>query len=297
MGTALARVAEDRERAFEGGRVVGRDDTYVLNNPTKCLGRENSDERHNFGQFAQGDPRAKACETWRFPIIDGHYDPAEPAESYNWNEVTFVHAVPRNQGIPGSVAVVGSVAPMYQQIQMRRIPDVPYFTVTVLVPKAEVHTYQFVIDGTLQNDSINPQRTTLDNGRMWSRFYTQGCTQTLSFEPWEMVILTRLTDHILPFHTVEGQRFLTQYYASLDQASRELQYPGAYRFDDSVGVANFIDKLVAREENHLCVDYKVCLGIINRLLRQRNPYAEPRQMDRDMFVEMYQQLGSGQVPG
>jgi len=296
MGTAVA-LAEDRRRSFESGLVIAKDDTYVLNHTTKYLARENNDERHNFGQFGPGDPRAKVCETWRFPIVDGHYDTADPDESYNWNQVTFVHAVPRNQPIPTSVAVVGTFAPMYQQIQMRRIPDTPYFTTTVLVPKAEVHTYQFVIDGTLQNDPINPQRTTLDNGRVWSRFFTQGCTQTLSFEPWEMDILTRLTDHILPFHTVEGQRFLTQYYESLDQASRESQYPGAYRFDESVGVANFIDKLVAREENHHLVDYKICLGIINRLLRQRNPYTEPRQMDRDMYVEIYQQMASGQVPG
>jgi Gluconate 2-dehydrogenase subunit 3 len=297
MGTALARVSEDRERAFQSGRVITKDDTYVLNHTTKYLARENTDERHGFGQYQPGDPRAKVCEAWRFPIVDGHYDASDPAESYNWNEVTFVYAALRDQALPGEIAVVGTFAPMYAPIALRRIADMPIFTATVLVPKGEVHAYQFIVDGTLQQDPVNPQKTTLDNGREWSRFFTQGCTGTLSFESWEIDILTRLTDHILPFHTMEGQKFLSAYYESLDKASRESQYPGAYRFDESVGVANFIDKLVAREENHHLIDYKTCLGIVNRLLRQRNPYVEPKQMDRELYVEIYDQMATGQVPG
>ena len=98
MGTALVRVAEDRERAFRSGLVITTDAVYVLNHTTKFLARENADERHNFGQYAQGDPRAKVCEAWRFPVIDGHYDPSDPSESYNWNTVTFVHGARRVSG-------------------------------------------------------------------------------------------------------------------------------------------------------------------------------------------------------
>ena len=41
---------------------------------------------------------------------------------------------------------------------------------------------------------------------------------------------------------------------------------------------NFIDKILAREEAHRLVDYKICLELIDRLLRQRNPYEEPERM-------------------
>lgn len=297
MGTALVRVTEERERAFRSGRVIGKDDTYVLNHTTKYLARDNTDERHNLGQYSSGDPRARICEAWRFPIVDGHFDPADAAESYHWNQVTFVYAALRDQPLPREIAVVGTFAPIYANIPLRQIPDLPVFTATVLVPKGEVHTYRFAVDGRLQLDPVNPQKTTLDNGREWSRFFTHGCTVTLSFEPWEMDILKRLTDHILPFRTVEGRKFLSAYYDSLDKAARESQYPGAYRFDESVGVANFIDKLVAREEGHHLVDYKLCLGIVDKLLRMRNPYVEPKQVDREMYAEMYRQMASGQVPG
>jgi hypothetical protein len=296
MGTALARAAEGRERAFASGCVIVKDDIYVLNHTTKYLARDNTDERHNYGQFSAGDPRARICENWRFPVIDGHYDPVDPAESFNWNEVTFVYSFAKGTA-PQSVSVVGTFAPLYEPVELRQIPDMPFFAVTVLVPKGEVHTYRFLVDGQSQLDPVNPQRVTLDNGREWSRFFTHGCTERLSFEPWEMDILSRLTDHILPFRTREGERFLAQYYESLDRASRESQYPGAYRFDESVGIANFIDKLVAREENHHLIDYKICLGLINRLLRQRNPYVAPRNMSMDMYVELYQQMASGSIPG
>lgn len=294
MGTALARVLE---RAFESGRVVEKDDIYVLNQTAKYLARTNTDERHNFGHYPAGDPRARICEAWRFPVIDGHYYADEPLESYKWNEVTFVYRAPAGAAMPERVSVVGTFAPLYAEIPLRAIPGTPYFAITVMAPKGEVHTYRYLVDGRQELDPINPQTTSADNGRIWSRFFTQGCTERLSFEPWEMDILQRLTDHILPFRTVEGQRFLDQYYKQLDKAAKESQYPGAYRFDEGVGIANFIDKLVAREENHRLRDYKICLGVINRLLRMRNPFVEPRQMSREMFVELYEQMASGTVPG
>ena len=54
--------------------LVTRDDTYVLNYSTKYLARDNSDARHNYGQYASGDPRARIAEAWRFPIVDSYYD-------------------------------------------------------------------------------------------------------------------------------------------------------------------------------------------------------------------------------
>ena len=83
------------------------------------------------------------------------------------------------------------------------------------------------------------------------------CTEILVFEPWEVEILTRLSDHILPFRTVEGERFLEFYYNFLDREAKDTQYRQVYRFDDSVGAVNFIDKLLAKEENHHLLDYKI----------------------------------------
>ena len=57
----------------------------------------------------------------------------------------------------------------------------------------------------------------MDNGGEWSRFFTWSRTNPISFEDWETALLQRLTDHILPFRTTEGQRFLDCYYDYLDR--------------------------------------------------------------------------------
>jgi hypothetical protein len=298
MATA-SLVIQDRERSFLSGQVIPKEDLYVLNHATKYLARDNTDDRHNLGRFAAADVRARIAETWRFPIIDGHYNADDPAESYRWNEVTFVYRPwdEASQQAQLAVSVVGTFMPMYQPIPLHSVPDTPYYTVSVLAPKGELHFYKYIVNGQVIVDPINPQISVLDNGVEWSRFFTQGCTRRICFEIWEMEILMRLTDHILPFRTPDGQLFLQQYYQSLDRQSKEQRYRGAYRFDESVGVANFIDKIIAREENHHLTDYKICLGEINRLLRQRNPFVEIREMSREMYVELYDQMASGNVPG
>ena len=295
MASPAAGTSAVRAPAFISGRVITKDDIYVLNHTTKFLARDSTDARHDFGQYAAEDPRARICEAWRFPIVDGHYNAEDPEGSFRWNEVTFVYCN-TNPSIPQSVSVVGTFAPLHTSVPLSRIRETAYFAVTVLAPKGELHTYKFIVDGQLMIDPVNPQRTTLENGAEWSRFFTQGCTRRISFEPWEMDILMRFTNHILPFRTRDGQRFLDQYFAKLDEGGQK-RYVGPYRFDESVGAANHIDKIVAREENHHLVDYKLCLGEINRLLRMRNPYQEPRQMPIGMYIELYDQMGSGAVPG
>ncbi|MPN57707.1 hypothetical protein SDC9_205401 [bioreactor metagenome] len=37
--------------------------------------------------------------------------------------------------------------------------------------------------------------------------------------------------------------------------------------------------------------------MINRILRQRNAYIEPRDMPESMFVQLYDQMAAGSVPG
>ena len=99
-----------------------------------------------------------------------------------------------------------------------------YRAATVLVPKGQIHTYKFLVDGQPTLDPINPQRIVLDNGIEWSRFFTQQCANPVSFEAWELVILTRLTNEILPFTSVDAQRFMDLYYFTADKGARARPY-------------------------------------------------------------------------
>lgn len=275
--------------------VLQKDDLYILNQCTKFLARENIDARHNFGQYPAGDLRARICEPWRFPIVDSHSDDGNFEGAYSFNQVTFVYAAPAL--LPQSVALIGSFANLYQPIALRRVQDTPYYTVTLVVPKGEVHTYKFLVDGQAIVDPINPQQTALDNGKTWSRFFTQLASQPISFERWELAILGRFTNHILPFETESARGFLSRFYDSLDRQSKDSQYAHAYRLDQPVGVVNFIDKLVAKEENHHLIDYKICLEVIDRLLRQRNPYIDPAEMPKELYRDLYLQMATDNVPG
>jgi hypothetical protein len=282
-------------------QMLDKGDQYILNYCTKYLARDNTDPRHNYNnQFAPDDPRSRIAETWHFPLVDSYSDGLSVVESYRFNEVTFIYAdLDRPQ--PQTVAVVGTFANLYEAIPLKAVKflgeETGYYALTVVVPKGELHTYRFIVDGQSILDPFNPQRTLLDNGVTWSRFFTHLCTEMVSLEAWEAQILDRLTDHILPFRTEEGQRFLDFYYNFLDRQSKETKYLRAYRFDQSVGVVNFIDKLLAKEENHHLNDYKICLDIINRLLRQRNSFIEPEKMSKEMYIELYNQMASGTVPG
>lgn len=269
---------------------VDRDDHDILNHCAKYLARETSDSRHNFGQYDPAEFRARVCEPWRFPLIESHSDGQDFTASYAWNDVTLVFAAQSQAEAPSEVSVVGTFANLYEPLQLRRLQfqgdDTPFFAVTVVVPKGEVHTYKFLVDGQPIVDPINPQLAVLDNGRIWSRFFTQECTQPICLERWEQQLLQRLTDHILPFRTQEGQRALQQNLVG-----------NTFLLDQSVGAVNFIDKLIAREENHYFDDYKTCLELIDRLLRQRNPFGEPSAMPKPMFVQLYAEMASNNVPG
>lgn len=277
-------------------RTIDVSDEYVLNFCAKYLTRDSIDGRHDFGQFPMGDPRGRVCEGWRFPIVDSYIDAATPALTAN--RVTFVYRA--EAGVQG-VSVVGTFAALYAPIAMRRVrshdEDTDYFTVSLVIPTGEVHRYKFVVDGQVVLDQVNPQRITLDNGAVWSRFFTQYCSRPLSFEDWEYAILERLAQHILPFRTEEGQNFMNRHYFFLDRAARDTLFPYAYRLDEAVGAANYIDCALAREENHHLVDYKLCIAEINRLLRVRNPYMDPQDLPVGAYVQLYDEMSTNSVPG
>lgn len=270
------------------------DDQYVLNQSTKFLARQDFDLLH------PDEMRTRIAQSWRFPVIDTYGNGENFEKMYAFNAVTFIYAAQRN-AVPQQVEVVGTFAQLFAPLPLRRVrfidSETRYFARTVVVPKGEVHLYKFVVDGEEALDPINPQRVQIENGRTWSRFFTQLCPIPLSLERWERVILGRLTNHILPFRTREGERFLDSYYRSLDRRDKETQYAHAYRFDESVGAASFIDKLLAREENHHLVDYRICLGQIDRILRQRNPFTEPAEISRELYVDLYNEMTSNSVNG
>lgn len=269
------------------------DEVHVLNACAKHLARSNPQHRHDHG-LPDGDARRHLCEAWRFPLVDAHNGP-DAVEAYRHNDVTFVYDASGTQ--PDEVHVCGSFAAWHTRIPLRRIRDFDYFAATVTVPKAQVHRYRFFVDGESVLDPINPQRTRGDNGVQWSRFFTESCTTRITFEAWEAILLERLANHILPFQTTEGRRFLAQFHDYLDRTAKDLQYAHAYRLDQNVGVVNFIDKLLAREEAHHRIDYTICLGIIDRLLRQRNPFVDPARMPKSMYEVLYDEMAAGSVPG
>lgn len=281
-------------------KTVDVSDEYVLNHCAKYLARDSSDPRHNFGQFADGSLLAQICESWRFPIVDSCPDLDDAHGPGSSNRVTFIYRASLDKPMP-SVAVVGTFAELYAPMALRPVrfcgEDTGYLAICVAVPTREVHRYKFIVDGVAVLDALNPQQVVLDNARPWSRFFTQHCNQPLSFENWEYNLLERLVRHILPFRTKEGQNFMNRHYFFLDRQTRDAQVPKAYRLDESVGATNYIDCLVAREESHHAVDYKICLAEIYRLLRQRFALLNPHELPAGAYADLYDQMAAGNVPG
>jgi hypothetical protein len=267
--------------------LASKDDRYVLNWCAKYLARDNQDERSNFGQFPAGDARGRIAESWRFPVIDGYGEGPDPAENYRYNTVTFIYR--RFDGAPpASVQVVGTFGDLYAPVALRRVPDTGYFTISAKVPKGQVHLYRYIVDGEMTPDPINPQRVTTEGGRVWSRFFTQLTVQPVALERRELALLQRLTEEVLPFRTELGER-----------AFRSLSGPaaGAYHLDHSVGAANFIDKVLAREESHNFVHYRICLDLLGRVLAARYPGTLPEDAPREGLQQLLGEMSSGQVGG
>lgn len=269
------------------------DEQYILNCCTKSLARA------DFDDIPPAELSATICESWRFPVIDSYCAAAIEDPRAGANRVTFVYAA---QGLrpPGTVTVIGTFAPLYAPIPLHRVQfrgaDTRYWACSLVVPYDEVHTYKFFVDGTPTCDLLNPQRIRLDNNQEWSRFFTHYCTQPLTLTRSEATLLQRITDEILPFRTSDGQRFLDRYAQSLS-ASGTVPTPALYRLDEPVGVVNFVDNLLAREEHHHRVDYRICLRLIDRVLRHRHPHAEPCDLDGSAFVDLYGEMATDRVTG
>jgi hypothetical protein len=172
-----------------------------------------------------------------------------------------------------------------------------YRAATVLVPKGQVHHYKFVADGQPVLDAINPQRVVLDNGIEWSRFFTDQCAIPVSFERRELAILARLTNEILPFTSDDAQKFMDLYYFTADKQARETALHQAFRLEQPVGAVNYIDKLLAREERHRLVDYKICVKLIDNVLLGRFPGLAAADISKDAYQALYNQMAADHVDG
>jgi hypothetical protein len=278
---------------------VDRDDQYVLNHCTRFLARDGADRRHDFGQYDPGDPRAAICEAWRFPVVDSHYDGTSVESSYPYNDVTFVHD--GRAAAARAVAIVGTFGDLWSPVPLRplrfRGAGTGFSSLTVRVPKGQVHVYKLQVDGEYVADPINPQRVVLDNGQTWSRFFTDACQVPLVLGRRERDLLGRLVAHVLPFRLDENRRFLRQVYSALDRASRVRAFPLAYRLDEDVGVVNYIDKVLARSEQHNLVNYRICLALVDGLLRARSGGADPLTLPADVYVDLYQEMETDHVAG
>ena len=93
-------------------------------------------------------------------------------------------------------------------------------------------------------------------------------------------LIDRLVRQILPFNDDEARNYL-------ERGAKAAGVANLHRLDISVGVANYIDKLLAREERHQLPGYQNCLAMIARILRKRDPGTELESIDELHFQRLY----------
>jgi hypothetical protein len=258
------------------------DHTNVLNFVAKYLSREGSSVAY--------------AEPWRCPIVDS----CQSAGNQSSDRVTFVYRADeadddRPVGVVGSFDQLWDATPLVPVLFDGR--KTRWRAVSVLVPIGQVHTYKFIVEGQATLDPINPQRRSLDNGFEWSRFFTHYCTAPVSLESWEIAILARLTNEMLPFTSGDAQRFMDLYYYTSDKTADETTFHQAYRLEQPVGAVNFIDNLLSREEGHRLFDYKTCLRLINDVLQLRFPSSSPADISKEDYLQLYRDMATDKVDG
>lgn len=241
--------------------VVDKESDWVLNHCAKYLARDNTDERHSFYGLDAGLPRAKISESWRFPIVDADDSGAEGASEHN--HVTFVY-----RGRGASVRLLTPCLGLHAPTALRAVDDSDYLSLTVRVPKGRRYRYRFVVDGRAQLDPINPQVLTTAQNETWSCFWTWSYNEPINLERWESALIGRMTSALLPFQGRETRNLI-------ERGLNDGNVAHFFRMDIPVGVANYIDNILAREERHHLPSYKLCLPMIDRVLRRRYSGVEP----------------------
>ena len=260
--------------------IITKNSDYILNHCTKYLARDNIDNRNSFFNQENQGIRSSISEPWRFPIVDACDDDTQDASEFN--HVSFVFRGNLDKSLP-QVALLSDCALLYYPIPLKPVEDSIFLTLTLRVPKGRRFRYRFVVDGATYLDPINPQIVTMPTGEIWSSFYTWAYNEPINFERWQMALLERLSRTLLPFNGREARNFL-------DRAVNAGNVQHLFRLSVPVGVANYIDNIVAREERHQLQAYQTCLTLIDRVLRQRNPGIEPRDLEDGAYEALFRDM-------
>lgn len=275
--------------------IVDRGDDYVLSACAKFLARDwTVPPVHAETAADDGTLRAHVAEAWRFPLVDTWADGTRFVELYGLNSVTFVRAAVGGVPEAGTVEVIGTFTDA--PVPLRRIPDTPYHAVTVVLPKGEAYRYRFVADGVAGPDPVNPQEVTVD-GEAWSRFFTQLCAEPLVLDDAQRALLARLTRYVLPFDTTEGEAVIGAHLAAVAAHPDGRALTDPHRDDDPLGLVNFIDKVLAREERHRLVDYTICLDQLARVLAARAPGVSYDDLSDELLDALYAEMDGDAVAG
>lgn len=256
--------------------VVDKEPDWILNHCAKYLARDNTDDRHSFFGLDAGLPRARISEAWRFPIVDA--DDSGHRDASDWNHVTFVH---RRQDVP--VRLLTPCLGLHAPEELKPVGDSDYVSVTLRVPKGRRYRYRFIVGDRAQLDPINPQTTTTAQNETWSSFWTWSYNEPINLERWELALIGRMTSALLPFQGRETRNLI-------ERGLNDGNVAHFFRMDMSAGVANYIDNILAREERHHLQSYKLCLPMIDKVLRRRNPGLEPGEIDDLRFKALFDDM-------
>jgi Gluconate 2-dehydrogenase subunit 3 len=277
-----------------------QDSEYILNHCAKFISREAGSVRHSYVPSHEEDEHTDICERWRFPLIDTYWDAQSPEEGNIYNRVTFIY-IKGSEACSNEIYLMGNFAPLYTKFMLKPVyfqqMEMPYFSITLLLPKGRSYLYKFIVSNKDQTDQINPQKVVLDSGQWWSRFFTDYCAEPLSLRRTEVQLLAHLTEYILPLRSQDKDGFLERYYTQLDQLSKRNNYEHTFRLDQSVGIVNFIDKLLTKQESHHLVDYRICLSLIDRILWNQFPALPSEEVPESFWADLCQAMARNQVEG
>jgi hypothetical protein len=197
-----------------------------------------------------------------------------------FNDVTFVVKEPFDAAQFSDILLYTTAGSLITPIPLARVGNSLFWSVTLKVPRRQRHRYRYVIDGVSANDPVNPQTIRCADGEIWSSFFTWEYGQRVVLEEWEFTLVDRLVREILPFNDDEARNYL-------ERGAEAAGVKNLHRVDVSVGAANYIDKILAREERHQLPAYRTCLEMIAAILRKRNPETTLANIGQEYFERLY----------
>ena len=265
---------------------VQKDPQEIFNYCTKYLIRDRSNDEDS-PNFTEG---------WRFPLVMTVLNQDKLVGKLN--EVTFVYKKNPGENI-SEVFIKGSFLPFYQSLSLEPVlfdgSASDLFSLTILLPVGKGFYYRYIVDGVERPDRINPQKKILENGKEWSFFFTDYYNYSNDFEEWEMNLMHRLVNQIVPLRSEEAQNFINRFYEGLPRGEKDAL--PIYRLDESVGEVNYITNILAKAERHHLIDYKICLKLIDTVLRMRNPFVNSWMVSEQMINDLYNEMAANNVAG